>query len=72
MEVEIRAAGVVAVADACAAIHSALAGSDASATGAVDVAQLTPMKLAYYLWRLGKKDGFREHQRHATRDTVYY
>jgi len=33
---------------------------------------LTSAQLDYYLWTLGKEQGFRECERHATTDTVYY
>eukprot|EP00003_Mantamonas_plastica_P015592 TRINITY_DN2634_c1_g1_i4.p1 TRINITY_DN2634_c1_g1~~TRINITY_DN2634_c1_g1_i4.p1 ORF type:complete len:272 (+),score=103.97 TRINITY_DN2634_c1_g1_i4:522-1337(+) len=33
---------------------------------------MTPLTLDYYLWKLGKQEGFRTFERHYTQNTVYY
>uniref|UniRef100_A0A7S3DF13 Queuosine 5'-phosphate N-glycosylase/hydrolase n=1 Tax=Palpitomonas bilix TaxID=652834 RepID=A0A7S3DF13_9EUKA len=59
-ECELRAAAVVA----CEHIIASLKEQR-------DV-EIPAMDLDYYLWRLGKKDGYRERERHYTKDTMFY
>eukprot|EP00727_Mastigamoeba_balamuthi_P003518 m51a1_g13163 hypothetical protein (353) ;mRNA; r:62543-64032 len=66
LEVELRAAALVACERVLAAVHA----SGGQLAGVL--AGMTMMDLDWYLWTVGKRPGIRQVERHVCRNTIYY